>query len=190
MVASFALRADLELALKRTFAAPDQPWADDLLAQASDHLRSEVLGWQVYPQASTSYTTQLQTGRFHRFPQHPSTLTSVAYLDTSGPVPDAAVVFDGGFIPSRSGVATITFTAGYVVCPPVFRSWCLVLAAQAVANIEQLGTITADSYSSAGVDDFKIVWNQAGTSGWGIPELAKESLRAQFNLSAHVTGYS
>lgn len=188
MVASFAVRADLELAIKRTFTVAEQPWADDLLAQASDHLRSEVLGWQVYPAASMSYTTRLQAGMFHRFPQHPATFGTVTYSDTSGPVPAAPVVFDGGFIPTKSGIATLTVTAGYAVAPPVLRSWCIVLAAQAVANVEQMGTLTADAYSSAGIDDFKVVWNQSGTSGWGIPELAKESLRARFNLEAHVTG--
>jgi hypothetical protein len=185
---AFATRSDLEVTLKRTFAAPDQPWVDDLLAQASDHLRSEVLGWQVYPVASVTYKTRLQAGQFFSLPMQPASLVSVAYSDSAVQPSSAPEVYNGGFVPTVSGVATLVLSVGYSVAPPVLRSWCMTLAAQAIAHLEKLGTLTADAYSSVAIDDFRLVWNQNGQSGWGIPEMTREVLRNQFQSSAYTTG--
>jgi hypothetical protein len=187
MTAPFATRADLETTLKKTFAAVDeQAQVDDLLAQASDHLRSEVLGWQVYPPATASFTTMLHDGRHMLLPSQPATLTGVVWKDNGTAV--TYDEYDGGFTPTGSGIATVTFTAGYTTAPGVLKSWTVALAAQALAHLKQLGVPVADAYSSVGIDDFKVVWNQQGQSGWGIPATAVEALRNQFATSAYVTG--
>lgn len=187
MATPFATRADLETTLKTSFTDPDeQVQVDSLLDQASDHLRDEVLGWQVYPPATASYTARLRCGELHMLPSQPATLTSVVWMD-DGTTADVRLVA-GGFRPDSTGDATITFQAGYAVAPGSLKSWAVALAAQALAHLKQLGVPIADAYSSVGIDDFKVVWNQQGQNGWGIPPTTAEVLRNQFSQSAHVTG--
>lgn len=186
MATPFATRADLETTLQRSFTDPaEQDQVDDLLAQASDHLRSEVLGWQVYPPATASYTTMLRADTVHTLPAQPATLTSVVWGDGTAAT---YVEYDGGFLVCHTGIATVTFTFGYAAAPPVLKSWAVALAAQALAHLKQLGVPVADAYSSVGIDDFKVVWNQQGQQGWGIPPATVEVLHNQFATSAHVTG--
>lgn len=186
MATPFATLADLEKALKRSFTGADIAWANDLLAQASDHLREEVLGWQVYPPATGSYQTQIKCGCFYSLPSQPATLTQVLMLQdqTTATVDE----FDGGFVPDKSGIARITFTFGYAAAPPILRSWTLVLAGQLVENITKLGLLTADGLSSVAIDDFKIVWQQQGAGGFGIPAHAVEALQRSFGQPVAVTG--
>ena len=182
----FAALTDLQTAIKRTFTGTDVAWATDLLAQASDHLRSEVLGWQVYPQVSVKYRTLIRCGEFYRLPSQPSTLTSVVMAEDSS----TATVdeYDGGFVPDRSGIATVTYTSGYAAAPAVLRSWTIVLAAQLVENVEKLNLLTSDGLSSVSIDDFKLVWNQQGQGGFGIPPHAVAALQREFTSPAEVTG--
>lgn len=187
---SFATVADLQARTKVVYSGADGDWAQTLLNDASDHLR-DVLGWQVYPASEVSYTTRLQAGMFHRFPQHPAVLGSVAYLDTSGTVPATPAVFDGGFIPSKSGIATVTFTAGYQAPPPSLVSWCCVLAAQVIDAVTKLGMLGNGGLSSVGIDDFKLVWSQSaenGLGGYTLPDRVVAQLRESYGTTAYVTG--
>jgi hypothetical protein len=187
VVNPFAVRADLELALKRTFDPADEAWADDLLEQASDHLRSEVLHWQVYPPVAASYDTWLRCGTFYRLPVQPASLVGVTWQDTGLAAETQA--YDGGFkVCGRDGIATVSITGGYAAAPKALRSWTITLAAQVIQNIEKLKVLTTDAYSSVGIDDFKMVWNQNGSAGWGIPERAAEALRDEFGTSVFLTG--
>ena len=187
---SFATVADLQARTKVTYAGVDGDWAQTLLNDASEHLR-DILGWRVYPASSVTYTTRLQAGAFHRFPQHPVTLGSVAYADTSGPVPAAPVVFNGGFVPTRSGIASITCTVGYQSPPPPLVSWCCVLAAQVIDAVTKLGMLGNGGLSSVSIDDFKLVWSQSaenGLGGYTLPDRVVDQLRASYGVTAYATG--
>jgi hypothetical protein len=189
---SFATVADLQARTKVTYSGADGDWAQTLLNDASEHLR-DILGWQVYPAAQVSYTTRLQAGTFHLFPQQPAALGSVAYRDTSGPTPASPDVFDGGFIPSKSGIATITFTAGFQAPPPSLVSWCCVLAAQVIDAVTKLGMLGNGGLSSVAIDDFKLVWSQSaenGLGGYTLPDRVVQQLRASYGTTAYVTGQS
>jgi hypothetical protein len=189
---AFATVTDLQARTNVVYSGPDLDWVQTLLSDASDHLR-DILDWQVYPAAQVSYTTKLQAGMFHRFPQHPAVLGSVSYLDTSGSTPATPDVFNGGFIPSKSGIATVTFTVGYDAPPPSLVSWCCVLASQVIDAVTKLGMLGNGGLSSVAIDDFKLVWSQSaenGQGGYTLPDRVVERLRASYGTTAYVTGQS
>jgi hypothetical protein len=187
---SFATVADLQARTKVTYSGADIDWVQTLLNDATEHLR-DIVGWQAYPTSQVSYTTKLQAGMFHRFPQHPAVIGTVSYLDASGPVPAAPDVFNGGFVPSKSGIATVTFTAGYSAPPPSLTSWCCVLAAQVIDAVTKLGMLGNGGLSSVSIDDFKLVWSQSaenGLGGYTLPDRVVQQLRASYGTTAYVTG--
>lgn len=186
----FAAVADLQARTKVVYAGADIDWVQSILNDASAHLR-DILGWQVFPAISASYTTKLQAGMFHRFPQSPASGASTSYLDNSGPIPAAPAMFDGGFVPSKSGIATVTFTAGYSIAPPSLVSWSCVLAAQVIDAVTKLGMLGNGGLSSVAIDDFKLVWSQSvenGLGGYTLPDRVVAQLRASYGTTAYVTG--
>jgi len=187
---AFATVADLQARTKVTYAGADIDWVNTLLNDASAHLR-DIIGWQVYPVSQVSYTTKLQAGMFHRFPQHPAASATVSYLDTSGPVPSAPAVFDGGYIPSKSGIATVTLLVGYQLPPNSLTSWCCVLAAQVIDAVTKLGMLGNGGLSSVAIDDFKLTWSQSaenGLGGYTLPDRVVAQLRAAYGPTTYVTG--
>lgn len=186
-MASFATVADLELATKRPpYAGADILWVTELLAQASAHLRT-VLGWQVFPQSTASYRTVLRACEHYTLPSQPSQLVSVVIDGASVETHE----YDGGFMPTQGGLATVTFTAGYATAPVSLKSWTIVLATQVIDTITKLGLLSSGGLSSVAIDDFKMVWAQSedSSSGYGIPKSVADRLRAEFTMGgAVVTG--
>jgi hypothetical protein len=184
-MAGFATVADLQDRLKKTFTGADIAWAQTLLDDASDHLRS-VLGWQVYPAATVTVKTKVNAGDFYRIPIQP--VQSIETVKVGGDVV-AVDEFDGGIQFDSEGIAEITFTAGYSTVPSVLRSWTCVLAAQAIDAVTKLGMLSSAGLSSVSIDDFKMAWADGGEgSGYVLPDRVVEKLRESYGTSAYVTG--
>jgi len=182
----FATVANLQDRLKKTFTGADIAWAQTLLDDASEHLRS-VLGWQVYPAATVTVRTKANAGDFYRIPVQPVQSIGTVKVDGNTVTVDE---FDGGIqFDDDQGIAEITFTAGYNSVPPVLRSWTCVLAAQAIDAVTKLGMLSSAGLSSVAIDDFKMAWADGGEgSGYVLPDRVVEKLRESYGTTAYVTG--
>jgi hypothetical protein len=177
--------ADLQARLNKVFPDPDQAWVQELLDDASDHLRS-VLGWQVWPSAVVTVRTKVKIGDFYRLPIQPVQSLGSVLVDGAAVAVDE---FDGGIQFKDQGIADITFTAGYGTIPKVLTSWTCVLAAQVMDAITKLGMLSGAGLSSVSIDDFKMAWaNGAEGSGYVLPDRVVEQLRESFGTSSYVTG--
>ena len=68
---AFATAENLAKRLRRTFAAGEETeWIEELLEDASEHLRAVVIGQQVFPRQQTTYTAYPDAGR-EDLPQWP-----------------------------------------------------------------------------------------------------------------------
>lgn len=186
-MARFAEVTDLQARTKVVYAGADIAWVQALLDDASAHLR-DILGWQVFPAVQMTYTTKVWAGTFNRLPVQP-----VKSLD-SVVIPGAFIttdVYDGGFEVDTNGIATVTFTAGYALPPDALKSWCCVLAGQAIDAVTKLGMLSNGGLSSIAVDDFKLVWSQSdenGLGGYTLPARVVARLRETYGTTAYVTG--
>lgn len=182
MVDAFATYTELGLRLKRTFTVGDESaWITSLLEDASTYLRDDVLGQQIFPQATSTFTAWPDGGRVD-MPQSPViSIDSVLragvplVLDTDYTRRDNTIVLD------NDEPVDITFTYGYLLAPESLKRWCMVLVSQALIPLEaQLG-LTAGGLSSVAIDDFKAAWANAGEeSGITLTDRNIRLLREQF----------
>lgn len=174
---AFATAAELGLKLNRTFTpGAETTWIDELLADASDHLRS-VIGQQVYPQTTSEYTAYPSGGRVD-LPQWP--VVGVVSVLRAGAAID--YTYRPGFIiVAGDDPCDVTFTWGYATAPPELARLTCVLVSQSLLTLEaQLG-LTAGGLSSVAIDDFKLAWADAGAqSGMTLTEHAEAAIKKQF----------
>ena len=176
-VEAFATHEDLAAVLNRTFTEDEQAWVDVLLADASTYLRS-VIGQQVYPQETVTFTDWPDVGRVD-LPQFP--VVSVAAVERDGrPV---RYRLRPGYIDHVHGTdpVDVTFTFGYATPPEELKRLACVLVSSALVTLEAGVGLTAGGLSSAALDDFKLAWADAGaSSGMSLPEIQQAAIRAQF----------
>lgn len=181
----FAAVTDLEARLKKVFPDPEQEWVQTLLDDASDHLR-DLLGWQVWPAAAVTVRTRVKCGDFYQIPIQPVLTVGPVLVDGTAVT---VTEFDGGIEFADTGIADISFTAGYPVIPRVLTSWTCVLAAQVLDAISKLGLLSGAGLSSVSIDDFKMAWaNGAEGSGYVLPDRVVTRLQESYGTSAYVTG--
>lgn len=181
MVDAFALYTDLELRLNRTFSVAERPWITSLLEDASTYLRDDVLGLQVYPQATSTFTAWPEGGRVD-LPQSPVISLGAVVQDGATLVADVGYARrDNSLYFNSDEPVTITFTYGYALPPESLKRWTCVLVSQALLPLEQQLGLTAGGLSSVAVDDFKAAWADAGAeSGITLSDRNIALLREQF----------
>lgn len=187
---AFATYTDLATRLNRTFTGSEQAWITSLLEDASAYLREDVLGMQVYPQATSTFTDWPDGGRLD-LPQAP--VISVGTVVQNG----VTLTADEGYERRNNSLyfptddpVTVTFTYGYTVAPDSLKRWCMVLVSQALLTLEQGLGLTAGGLSSVAIDDFKAAWADAGaSSGMTLNDRNIKLIRDQFGVrgSAVVT---
>ncbi|MHB9004001.1 MAG: hypothetical protein ACYC6C_08040 [Coriobacteriia bacterium] len=181
MVEAFATYQDLELRLNRTFTVAEQPWITSLLEDASTYLRDDVLGLQVYPQATSTFVGYPEGARVD-LPQSP--VVSLGAVVQNGVTLAANVGYvrrDNTLYFHSDEPVTVTFTYGYLTAPESLRRWACVLVSQALLPLEQQLGLTAGGLSSVAVDDFKAAWADAGAeSGITLSDRNIALLREQF----------
>lgn len=181
----FAAVTDLQSRLKKVFPDEEHEWVQTLLDDASDHLR-DLLGWQVWPAAVVTYRTKVKCGDFYPLPVQPVMNVGPVLVDGTTVTVEE---FDGGIQFANTGIADITFTAGYSAIPRTLTAWTCVLAAQVIDAVSKLGMLSGAGLSSVSIDDFKMAWaNGAEGSGYVLPDRVVAMLKETFGTSAYVTG--
>ncbi len=173
---AFATAEDLGKLLKTTYAGADKTHVEDLLEAASGHLR-HVIGQNVYPQETVTYTAYPTFGR-EDLPQWP--VVSVDAVKHDGH--DVSFTYRPGFIMVGSDdPVEVTFTYGAVSVPEELKRLTCVLAAQALQMFETTGALTAGGLSSLSIDDFRAAFADGGAeTGISLTPHAERSIRRAF----------
>ena len=174
---AFATAAELGKKLNRTFTpGAETEWIDELLADASDHLRT-VIGQQVYPVTTSEYVAYPSGGRVD-LPQWP--VVEVVSVERDGAAID--YTYRPGFVMvAGDDPCDVTFTWGYSAVPPELKRLACVLVSSALLPLEQKLGLTAGGLSSVAIDDFKLAWADAGEqSGMTLTTHAEAAIKQQF----------
>ena len=181
---AFATYTDLELRLNRTFTVDEQSWITALLEDASTYLRDDVIGLQVYPQATSTFTAWPDGGRVD-IPQQPLiSIDLVEDADGNTLVEDTDYTRRDSTLSFNSDdPVTITFTYGYTTAPDSLIRWTCVLVSQALIPLEQNLGLTVGGLSSVAIDDFKAAFADAGeNTGITLSDRNIALLRRQFGV--------
>ena len=174
---AFATSAELGKKLNRTFTAgAESEWIDELLADASSHLR-HVIGQEVYPVTVSTFVAYPSGGRVD-LPQWP--VVSVGKVERDGK--DVAFTYRPGFIiVGTDEPVDVTFTWGYSSVPAELKRLACVLVSQALIPLEANLGLSAGGLSSVAIDDFKLAWADAGSaSGLTLTSHAEVAVRRAF----------
>lgn len=173
---AFAAATDLATRLNRVFTAEEEAWIDELLADASAHLRS-VIGQQVFPRQTVTYTAYPQSGR-EDLPQWP--VVEVTSVTRDGDEIDFE--YRPGYITvDGDEPCDVTFTFGHSESPDELKRLACVLVSSTLLPLEQKLGLTAGGLSSVAIDDFKLAWADAGEqSGMALTKHAETAIRRQF----------
>lgn len=173
---AFATVDDLEVLLKTSYEGDDISQVDALLEAASDHLRF-VIGQEVYPRSTSTYTAYPTFGR-EDLPQWP--VVSVDAVERDG-VPVEFRYRPGFILVSSDDPVDVTFTWGFDVVPGELKRLTTVLAAQALQMFEVTGALSGGGLSSLSIDDFRAAFANGGeTTGISLTKHAERSIRNTF----------
>ena len=185
---AFATYEDLEARLNRVFSVDEQEWITTLLEDASTYLREDVIGLQVYPQTTATFTAWASNGEVV-LPQQP--VASVGSVTQGGE--------DVEFT-HRDGVlyledidcdlpVSVTFTFGYLLPPDGLRRWACVLVSQTLTTLELNLGLSVGGLSSVALDDFRAAFADGGEqTGMSLSDRNVNLLRRQFNPGVYVGG--
>lgn len=182
MVDAFATIADLETRLGRSFSSDQKPQIQALLEDASTYLR-DVIGQQVYPQATATFTAWPVDGLVV-LPQQPVTAVSGAHR--AGKAVSFTVGPDGVSVDGNDAV-DITFTYGYLTPPDGLVRWTCVLVSQTLTTMELNLGLSAGGLSSVGIDDFRAAFADGGeATGMSLTPANQLALREQYGTTLYV----
>lgn len=171
---AFAKPADLENLLGRS--AGDDTQVKALLEAASDHLR-HVIGQDVYPVTTSTYTAYPSAGR-EDLPQWPVVEVTTVERDGS---PVAFTYRPGYIMVDGDDPVDVTFTWGVATAPRELNRLACVLAVQVLQMLEMTGGMTAGGLSSLGIDDFRAAFADAGSAtGIALTPTVEASLRKTY----------
>jgi hypothetical protein len=181
-VEAFATPDDLSRMLRREFALGEETaWIQELLENASTYLRDEVIGFQIYPKTTTTYTDWPPSDGWVTLPQSP--LVSVDAVTRNG----RAVPFqrrDNRIYVDNDEQVEITFTYGLEKAPESLRRWACVLTSQVLTTLELKLGLSAGGLSSIQIDDFRAAWADAGEqAGMNMHDRNQAALRRQFGAT-------
>lgn len=195
-MASFAAPADLETRLPDLTIVPAQ--AQAFLDDATAYLQAEI--GQLIEAGTATYTTRAYCNPI-RLPQQPVTAVTSVLIDDEATT-DFDFVDQELWIPARRGHLytfpeydgrlpyadiTVTFDYGYATIPADLKSWCCVLASQAI-DAASGGTLGAPRVRSEQIDDYSVTYVTDGSTGMSLPDEVLERLRARYGAGSYVTG--
>jgi len=185
MVVAFATYQDLEARLNRTFTVPERAWITTLLEDASTYLREDVIGFQVYPQATVAFSAWPENGEIV-LPQQP--VIAVVSVKRSA-VAIGYTYVDGVVYVQGTEAVDIEFTYGYAVAPEDLKRWTCVLASQALLALELKLGLTGGGLSSIALDDFRVGFADAGeNTGIQLSDKNIELIRNRYTSRVFVGG--
>lgn len=177
---AFATHDDLGGLLKRTFVGDDITWVTSLLEKAASYMRG-VIGSQVYPATSSTYTT-VAFGGWVDLPQN--VIRSVdSVVDSAGSAVSYTRVQDS-IQTNCSGPLTITFTYGVAAAPDDLVALnCVLVSQQLITLANNLG-LSGGGLSSVSIDDFKLAFANAGEgTGYSLTEQNQQYLKDVYGRS-------
>lgn len=181
---AFATYQDLEKLLNRTFATAERAWVTELLESASAYLRG-VIGQQVYPQSTSSFTGYPVAGSVD-LPQLP--VVEIVSVQRDGEDVefkffDTFITFDG------EEPVKVTFTYGLSVAPQLLKNFACVLASQVMTTAEMQLGLTAGGLSSVSIDDFRVSFADGGEgTGMQLTDRNVTLLRERYGSQVSVGG--
>lgn len=183
---AFATVDQLGTALNRTFAGDEVAWVTSLLEDASTYLREDVIGQQVYPQATTSFLAWPEGSGVIVLPQSP--VIAVTGVTLAG-TPISFEWRDDRVTVATDKQVEVTFTYGYAAAPDGLKRWALVLVSQALQLLENQLGLSVGGLSSVAIDDFKLAFANAGEeTGITLSDRNIALIRRQYSTGdVHVT---
>jgi hypothetical protein len=182
-VDAFATAEELGIRLGRVFPDEQEPQITKLLEDASTYLRDDVIGQQVYPPRTTTFTAWPDNGVID-LPQQPVTAVTAV---TRGGTPVHYEWRPGVLLVDGDGPTDVTFTYGYAEAPESLKRWTCVLVSQTLTTLELNLGLTAGGLSSVGIDDFRAAFADGGAStGMELTQANQDRLRAQWGSTATV----
>lgn len=183
---AFATYQDLEGRLNRTFTVPEQAWITTLLEDASTYLREDVIGLQVYPQSSATFSAWPDGAGEIVLPQQPVITVDAVEQDS------VALEYthrDGILFVDACDPVDVTFTYGYAAAPEGLKRWACVLVSQALIPLELNLGLTVGGLSSVALDDFKAAFADGGEgTGMSLSDRNIALIRRQYGTDVHVGG--
>lgn len=209
---SFATPAELATRLKRSFDTATTAQVQALLDDATEALVSDVLGGNRVSQGTATATFNVPTGgRTIVLPQQPVRAVTSVLVD--GVAVTGWVVRGGRLILPcpvyarelydvvrpvlvDSVEVTVSWSYGLATVPAELKSWCMVLAAQALAVLDgPAGSLTPGAVQAVSIDDFRVQYAQGSGDGGAsaapglvVPQPVRERLGARWGAGAFVTG--
>lgn len=193
---AFAQSSDLETRLGVTFTSGQVAQADQLLEDASEHLRS-IIGQSVYPAVTVSFDVWVTPGE-RDVPVPFVPVASITSVTINSVVVQASLV-DGRIllalpaVPPSAGLycdpvaVTVVAVVGVPTVPVELVSWTCVLASQVLSTIEELGGLGSGEVTSLKIDDYgKGFTSNAGV--FAVPDRVADRLRAKFGGGSYVIG--
>ncbi len=180
----FATVADLAAALG--VAAPaagsvSHAQMSDALSDASDDLR-DIVG-QAINRGTSTVTVWAKPGGIVRLPAVP--VVSVASVVSDGQAVEFEILDSSSLsvVTSAPLKLTVTYTHGWLVAPGIFRKWCKVLAAAALAAAKSGNLGLSGGLAGVSVDDGRVSWaTGSGENGGGVslPDAVALRLKANY----------
>ncbi|WP_092965298.1 hypothetical protein [Agromyces sp. CF514] len=182
---AFATFQDLEARLNRVFSVDEQEWITTLLEDASTYLREDVIGLQVFPQSTVTFTAWPSNGEVV-LPQQPVVGAPTVFV---GATEIGFVLRDGVLFVDTDDEVTVTFTYGYASAPEGLKRWACVLVSQALIPLELNLGLTVGGLSSVALDDFKAAFADGGEgTGMSLSDRNVALIRRQYSTDVHVGG--
>ena len=184
---AFATADDLAGLLNRDFTNEEAAWVTTLLEAASTYLREDVIGQQVYPQATATFKAWPESTGDVVLPQQP--VIDVTQVTVDGEPIDFRLVDERVEVGTLKQVA-VTFTYGYETPPEGLKRWTCVLASQALQLLENQLGMSVGGLSSVAIDDFKVAFANAGEdTGITLSDRNIELIRRRYSRGdVHVVG--
>ena len=186
---AFATYSDLEARLNRTFTGPEQTWITTLLEDASTYLREDVIGLQVFPQDSVTFSAWLDGDDSVVLPQQPVVSVDAVEQDSIAleyTHRDGVLYVDGA---DTTAPVDVTFTFGYAVAPEGLKRWACLLVSQALVPLELNLGLSVGGLSSVALDDFKVAFADGGEgTGMSLSDRNVALIRRQYATDVHVGG--
>jgi hypothetical protein len=87
---------------------------------------------------------------------------------------------------------TVTWSYGLAAVPRELQAWCMVLAAQALAEFERSASLTPGPVQQVRIDDYSVTYRQGGDAadaapGLVVPDAVRERLGSRWGAGAFVS---
>lgn len=191
---AFAAPSDLETRLGEPFDTSLIDQVQQLLEDASAHLRS-IIGQDVFPPATVSFDMWAMPGdRDVPLPLAP--VVSITSVTINATVVQASLI-DGRLLLAQPVVPPITAlfcdpvavsivaVVGVPTVPVELVSWCCVLASQALTAITELGALGSGEVTSLAIDDYRKGYG-VGNGVFSVPDKVADRLRSRYGGGSYV----